>query len=63
VPLLPHWPLLLQVCPLAQVPQLPPQPSSPQDLPLQAGVQLPQLWPQIADTSPTQIASQLTLQQ
>lgn len=34
-----HWPAVLQVLPLVQVPQLPPQPSSPHDLPLQLGTQ------------------------
>jgi hypothetical protein len=35
-----HWPAALHVLPLAHVPQLPPQPSLPQVLPLQLGVQL-----------------------
>jgi hypothetical protein len=34
-----HTPLPLHACPLGQVPQLPPQPSGPQFLPLQFGVQ------------------------
>jgi hypothetical protein len=47
----PHWwvlvwhvPVLLQVCPDGQVPQLPPQPSSPHCLPLQLGVQEDTHW-------------------
>jgi hypothetical protein len=35
-----HCPEVLQVLPLAQVPQLPPQPSGPHCLPVQLGVQL-----------------------
>ena len=60
-----HWPLVLQVEPEAQVPQLPPQPSLPQVLPEQLGVQVvpPQVWPQMVPTSFTQVASQLLLQQ
>ena len=61
-------PLELQVWPLAQVPQVPPQPSEPQVLPLQFGVQPPPPppvhdWPQIELTSPTQIESHAVEQQ
>jgi hypothetical protein len=34
-----HWPLALQVCPVGQVPQLPPQPLSPHSRPWQFGMQ------------------------
>jgi hypothetical protein len=36
-----HWPLASQVWLEEQLPQLPLQPSLPQTLPLQAGVQVP----------------------
>jgi len=36
-----HVPAALHVCPEAQVPQVPPQPSGPQVLPVHCGVQTP----------------------
>src|SRR5581483_11143459 len=63
-------PLALQVWPLAQLPQVPPQPSEPQVLPLQLGVQPPPPppppvhdWPHTELTSPTQIESHAVAQQ
>jgi hypothetical protein len=52
VPLAPHWPELLQVCPLAHDPQVPPQPSLPQVLPEQEGVQLATHWPELLQVCP-----------
>ena len=40
-----HWPAALQVWPEEQAPQEPPQPSLPQDLPEQLGVQVDVHWP------------------
>ena len=39
-----HWPLLVQTCPLPQVPQVAPHRSGPQRLPVQVGVQHVPLW-------------------
>jgi ABC-type uncharacterized transport system involved in gliding motility auxiliary subunit len=47
-----HWPELLQVWPLAQEPQVPLQPSLPQDLPEQLGVQLAIHWPELLQVWP-----------
>jgi hypothetical protein len=64
VVVLTHWPLALHVEPDAQVPHDPPQPSSPQLLPVQLGVQPPpQLCPQTEATSPTQTLSHEVAQQ
>lgn len=35
-----HWPAAVQLCPAAQLPHAPPQPSVPQTLPIQIGVQV-----------------------
>jgi hypothetical protein len=59
VPPLTHWPVVLQVWPEAQVPQVPPQPSLPQVLPLQLGVQEATHWPEVLQLLPEAQVPQL----
>jgi hypothetical protein len=60
-PLLTHWEEALQVVPALQVPQLPPQPSLPQALPEQLGVQvLPPEEPAFTTSPPVTLLIQLT---
>jgi hypothetical protein len=57
-----HWPLELQVAPPVQAPQVPPQPSLPQTLPLQLGVQALVHWPLELQLEPLAQAPQVPLQ-
>ena len=57
-----HWLFWSQVRPPGHVPQSPPQPSSPQALPLQSGVQVVfpgEHWPLLSQVSPLAQAPQL----
>jgi hypothetical protein len=47
-----HWPLVLQVSPVGQVPHDPPHPSSPQAFPLHFGTQVATHWPLVLHVSP-----------